>query len=152
MRTLLSIFTLFFTLQSCTINDEDFVPYVEVDGEITLTDINHNSLHNKGFTEITHFNDGRPAGVRGIIIYKVNASTYRAFEKNCSYLPQDPTSTASVDESIFKIKCQNESCLSTFDMSTGQLFTGPASKGLYAYTTSIINGGRTLIIRGQPLQ
>src|SRR5687768_3191972 len=36
------------------------------------------------------------AGVRGIILHKKNSTTYLAFEKNCSFRPNDAGSTVSL--------------------------------------------------------
>ena len=38
-------------------------------------------------------------GVRGIILYRKNATTYLAYERNCSYQPSEACATVDIDAS-----------------------------------------------------
>jgi len=86
------------------------------------------SLQSKGYQYI---NDG---GVRGIFLYRVNSSTYYAFERNCSYHPNDACATVDVDASGLFLK--DSCCGSTFDLS-GNPTGGPAFRPLRKYANFV---------------
>lgn len=90
--------------------------------------------------------DGRyvyiDGGVRGIILYRKNASTYLAYERNCSYQPNSACATVDVHVSTLYMLCS--CCSSTFDLSTGLPTSGPAWRPLQQYETSL--NGSTLTI------
>ena len=69
-------------------------------------------------------------GVRGIIVYRENASTFRAFEKNCTYQPNSACATVNVDASTFFMI--DPCCSSTFNFE-GDPQSGPASRPLRQY-------------------
>jgi nitrite reductase/ring-hydroxylating ferredoxin subunit len=74
-------------------------------------------------------------GVRGVIIYRQNASNYIAYERNCSYRPLDACATVEVDGSnLFMI---DPCCSSLFEFSTGIPQAGPAWRPLRRYATSL---------------
>ena len=93
----------------------------------------------------TYIND---AGVRGIIVYRVNASSYLAFERNCSYRPNDACSTVDVD--ISGLYMIDPCCQSTFSFSNGLPTGGPAWRQLRQYET--ILAGNELIITDEIIQ
>ncbi len=73
------------------------------------------------------------AGVRGIILHRTNANTFIAFEKNCSFQPNDVCATVEVHTSgLFMI---DPCCGSTFTFSDGAPTGGPASLPLRIYRT-----------------
>ena len=81
-------------------------------------------------------------GVRGIIIYRQDASTYLAFERNCSYQPNNACATVNVHSSnlyLFDVCCN-----STFDFSDGSPTGGPAWRPLLQYET-ILSGSELTI-------
>jgi len=86
-------------------------------------------------------------GVRGIILYRVNGSTYNAFEVNCSYQPYEACANVRVHSSGVFLK--DDCCGSTFSPEDGIPTGGPARLPLRRYT--IINSGRTLTITDTPL-
>jgi nitrite reductase/ring-hydroxylating ferredoxin subunit len=103
---------------------------------INLNLAEYQDLKTKGSLEINDI------GVRGVILYKVNESTYHAYEKNCSYHPNDACATVSVDAStLFMI---DYCCNSTFALATGYPTSGPAWRPLRQYETSLT--GQTLTI------
>jgi hypothetical protein len=79
------------------------------------------------------------AGIRGIIIYRENSTTYRAFEQNCSFQPQDACATVDA----FAIYMQDACCGSVFNYD-GQPTGGLAWRPLGEYETSL--SGSTLTI------
>lgn len=88
-----------------------------------------------------------PQGVRGIILYRLNSSTYFAFERNCTFLPNEAGSTVNVDQS--KLFMRDTSCGSTFGFDEGIPTSGPAQFPLRRYR--IIQVGRTLTITDDPV-
>lgn len=88
-----------------------------------------------------------PQGIRGIILYRQNSSTYYAFERNCTFQPNEAGSTVNVDQS--QLFMRDTSCGSFFSFAEGVPTGGPARFPLRRYT--IIQNGRTLIITSVPL-
>lgn len=81
-------------------------------------------------------------GVRGVIVYRVNETTFRAYERNCSYHPNEAGSTVEVHSSNLYIT--DPSCGSSFNLTDGQPTGGPAWRPLRQYRTQVI--GNTLTI------
>jgi hypothetical protein len=88
----------------------------------------YNSLLTHGYQNI---NGG---GVRGIILYRLNSAVYYAYERNCSFQPNDACATVDVDVSGLYMK--DTCCGSTFDFS-GNPTSGPAFRPLRRYATSV---------------
>jgi len=86
-------------------------------------------------------------GIRGIIIYRVNASTYYAFERNCSYQPNQACATTDVHAS--GLYMTDSCCGSTFDFQ-GNPTGGPAWRPLGRYQTLL--SGSTLTITDTVIQ
>ena len=84
-------------------------------------------------------------GVRGIILYRVNASTYHAYEANCSFEPNSACATVEVHSSTLYMFCS--CCSSNFDLATGFPTAGPAWRPLRKYETMV--NGSTLTITDQ---
>jgi hypothetical protein len=76
-------------------------------------------------------------GVRGLIIYRVNASQYIAYERNCSYTPNEACATVDIHAS--RIYMEDPCCGSTFSFSNGQPMGGAAWRPLRRYYTSLNN-------------
>jgi len=81
-------------------------------------------------------------GVRGIILFRVNASKYNAFEINCTYQPFDACSSVRVDQSNLFLR--DDCCGSIFDTDDGFPTSGPATIPLRRYSVSL--QGRILTI------
>lgn len=84
-------------------------------------------------------------GVRGIMVYRENASTYKAFDRAC---PNNPTATCELlradDSKVFMI---DTCCKSQFDWN-GYYLGGPARGVPRQYATALVNG--TLYIDNNP--
>lgn len=81
-------------------------------------------------------------GVRGVIVYRVNSTTYRAYEKNCSFHPNAAGSTVNVHSSLLFL--EDSSCGSTFNFSEGQPTGGPAWRPLRQYRTELVASTLTI--------
>jgi len=86
---------------------------------------------NGGYTEIGSI------GVRGVILYRSSATSYLAFERNCSYRPNEACATVNVDAS--KLFMVDPCCNSSFSFVDGAPTGGVASGRLRIYK-STLNG------------
>ena len=104
------------------------IPYVIVNEQINLTNIQYNRLRQvNGYVYIN-------SGVRGILIIRQNTNRYVAIERNCTYDPAAECATVEVDNSgLFLI---DPCCNSQFDLS-GQVTGGPAAYPLRQYATAV---------------
>lgn len=99
------------------------------------TDLNRDG----GFKDISNLKD---AGVRGIIIYRKSATSFFAFEKNCSYTPNEACATVEVHSSgLFMI---DPCCGSSFSFEDGMPSGGPAWRPLRQYRTQFDGGVLTI--------
>lgn len=72
-------------------------------------------------------------GVRGIILYH-HSNGYYAFERNCSYHPNEAGATVEIDATGLRMR--DPSCGSVFDFE-GRVISGPAWRPLRKYVTTI---------------
>lgn len=92
-----------------------------------------------GHTTISSFN-GQPVGIRGIVIYRENATTFRAFEQTCSFQPYEPSS--NVQPFATYMRCSG--CSSDFNYDGDTMGNGPAWRPLGQYNVSV--SGSTITI------
>lgn len=74
-------------------------------------------------------------GVKGIILYRVNANKFRAFERNCSYQPN--AACATVEVHVSGLYMEDTCCGSVFSMA-GLPQGGPAWRELRQYDAKVI--------------
>lgn len=74
-------------------------------------------------------------GVKGIILYRKNATTILAFERNCSYQPNNACAVVEVHRSTLFMT--DLCCGSTFRWEDGTPTGGPAWRPLQQYHTSL---------------
>ena len=72
-------------------------------------------------------------GVRGIILYRISSSAFVAYEKNCSYTPNEACATVEVHSS--GLFMTDPCCTSSFNFSDGLPTGGPAWRQLRQYRT-----------------
>lgn len=105
-----------------------YVPFTEI--VINLSFPEFVSLRTDGgFKEI---NTG---GVRGIIVYRISETSYNAFERNCSFHPNDACATVNVHNSGLYLT--DPCCGSTFNFSDGNPSGGIAWRPLRRYRTQV---------------
>lgn len=88
------------------------------------------------------------AGVKGLIIYRQNASTYIAYERNCSYRPNEACATVNVNVSTLFM--EDPCCNSQFDFITGNPTSGVAWRPLRKYFSTL--NGTELTITDEIIQ
>lgn len=109
---------------------DDPIPY------LPFTDI----LINLSFPEYTALRvDGGHkeinGGIRGIILYRVSTSLYLAYERNCSYHPNEACATVNIHSSgLYMI---DPCCGSTFSFSDGSPMGGIAWRPLRRYRADL---------------
>ena len=86
-------------------------------------------------------------GVRGIIVYRINAFSFQAYERNCSYHPNDACATVNVHTS--GLYMTDPCCGSNFSFTDGSPTGGQAWQPLRRYRTQV--NGTTLTISDEPL-
>lgn len=104
------------------------IPYVPVNIEIDINNPQFSTLNTNNYAYLNS------EGVRGIIIYKKSRNQYIAFERNCSYTPNQACATVDVHSSgLYMI---DTCCSSIFDFN-GDPIGGPAISPLLRYNTSL---------------
>lgn len=117
------IATLFCT--ACGGYEHPTVPYASVDFTISVGDPNHYKLnHDGGYEYLT-------GGVRGIIVYRLNNYTFKAYDRACPYDWEEPDSWLWVDPSGLMV-CDS-CCGSLFNIIDGTVVSGPARFPLKYY-------------------
>lgn len=92
-----------------------------------------------------YYDDG---GVKGLIIYRQNASTYLVYERNCSFRPNEACATVNVH--ISTLFMEDPCCGSQFDFATGNPTSGAAWRPLRRYFSAV--NGTDLTITDEVLQ
>lgn len=105
------------------------VPNVPFEERINVNDPSYINLRNIGGW-IYH-----PGGSRGLIIYHESTNVYRAYERHCTFDPQDVCSTLEMDATNF-IVSDFDCCGSQFSIANGYVLQGPAVVPMISYPTS----------------
>lgn len=131
------VLLVFVALINCSpeLTDDPIPPATFADIFINLSLPEHLVLNTDGHSK--YFN----GGVRGIIVHRVNASTYRAFERNCSFQPNEACATVGVH--ISTLYMEDSCCGSTFNFN-GDPTGGPAWRPLRQYQT-ILSGNELTV-------
>lgn len=139
-RLLPRAFLLVFLLLCCCSRDlsDDPIPIVPFpDLVINLSFPEYQSLaQDGGYKEVGS------AGVRGVIIYRKNSTTYLTYERNCSYHPNEASSTVDVHSS--KLFMTDASCGSNFSFNDGAPTSGVAWRPLRKYRTELSSTSLTI--------
>lgn len=132
-------FLILLSLVGCTRDLSDdpipIIPFVDVVINLNLPE--YLSLRTDGGNK-----ELSTGGVRGLIIYRVSATSYIAYERNCSYHPNEACATVNVHSSGFFMI--DPCCSSNFSFTDGTPTGGPAWRPLQRYRTQL--NGTTLTI------
>lgn len=109
------------------VSDEAIAPVTFPDMVLNLSLPEYNQLNTQGYKYVG-------GGVRGIIVVKISAQQYNAYERNCTFRPQDPSSTVEVHSSLLYIV--DPVCGSQFRLTDGEPTSAPADRPLRRYHTS----------------
>jgi hypothetical protein len=126
------VLLLSFFLFSCDPNlVDDPIPIVNFDDlVINLSFPDYIELNREGgYKDVSDLG----GGVRGIVLYRISSTAFVAYEKNCSYTPNEACATVEVHSSgLFMI---DPCCASSFNFSDGLPTGGPAWRPLRQYRT-----------------
>ncbi|TAH17534.1 MAG: hypothetical protein EAZ08_13485 [Cytophagales bacterium] len=127
-KLMFALFILLFVFACDNTPVPDPIPFKIVNKLIDLNNLRYQRLKfDGGFA----YEDG---GVRGLIIYRRNATSYLAFERNCPFRPMDACAHLKVDDSGFFMK--DSCCNSVFDFE-GSPISGPAFSPVLRYRVSL---------------
>jgi hypothetical protein len=145
LRSLIGKALLSIVILSCEPDlSDDPIPYVHFnDIVINLTLPEFSGLASDGGYKYVN------GGVKGIIVYRKNSSTYIALERNCTFQPNDACATVEVD--VTNSYIHNDGCCGSQFFFYGRVKTGPAWRPLQQYET-LLSGGNTLTITDQVVQ
>ena len=117
--------------------DDDAIPFLPFsDVYVNLSNPEYFALQQVG--NYVYLNG---EGVKGIILYRAGANEFRAFERNCSFTPNDACSTVEVDGTGLRLI--DPCCGSVFDFD-GEPISGPAWRPLRQYRAEM--GGTEVVI------
>jgi len=125
-------------LAACNSNTDTTttIPLVPVNVQLDLLDQQNKALRfDNGIVAIPPGSANGQGGLKGIYVVRQNATTYLAFERNCTYQPLNSCATVSLDRSsrlFFRDSC----CTSQFNLQ-GLVTAGPATRSLRQYATSL---------------
>ena len=109
-------------------NQENVIPNVNVDFEINLNNPDYLDLSlDGGYVYVN-------GGYNGILIYRENASVYKAFERACTYQPNSDCATIQMD--VSQLFLTDTCCKSQFDFN-GSVISGVAPNNLKQYQSQL---------------
>jgi len=112
---------------SCDKNKKNIIPYVTVDFTIDILSTFYTELTSVGgWVNVT-------GGYKGILIYRLSMDEFLAFDRCCSYNPQDPCEIIEMEES--GLTMIDSCCGSRFLILDGSPIEGPATRMLRQYRT-----------------
>jgi len=127
--------------QSCDPDTSDdpipYVPFQDVVINLTLPS-NIGLASDGGYMYVN-------GGVRGLIIYRKTSTSYIAYERNCTYHPNEAGSTVDLQPQFQRM--YDSFCGSAFRFEDGRPIEGPATRNLQQYQTTL--SGTTLTITDQ---
>jgi len=104
------------------------IPYVPVSIQINLSNPAYFALKSIGGSLAV------TGGSKGIIIYRLDLNTFKAYDRHCPYQPENTCSRVSIENSGLTAK--DTCCSSVFQLMDGSILGGPADRNLVEYKTS----------------
>ena len=125
MKKIALFFILALVCNACGEYVHETVPYRPVDITISMGDPNYYKLnHHGGYLYLT-------GGVSGIIVYRLNDYTFKAYDRACPYDWEDPDSWLWVEPSGLTI--YDSCCGSRYNIIDGTVVNGPSKLPLKYY-------------------
>jgi Rieske Fe-S protein len=113
------------------------VPYVKVNVSININSSPYTGLQTIGGVAYA------TGGNRGIVLYRINATTITAFDRTCTYDLPDNGGIVQAENNGTAV-CID--CGSTYGLSNGNVLSGPSTLGLQLYNTSFNSTTGNLVI------
>jgi len=117
--------SMLFFFTNCNKDPENPVPSVYVDFVLYLNQPSNTNLNAVGGWIYT------TGGSRGIIVYRLSMDTFMAYDRNCTYNPDQASAVVSVESS--GLFASDTSCGSKFVLIDGSVNHGPATVNLRQY-------------------
>lgn len=131
MSRLSTLLLIFLCFTNCESDDQNnLLPYVPVNETINLLNPEFINIQVAGGYAYAS------GGIKGIIIYNVNGSTFKAYERSCPHLLPSACSRMIVEQS-FKIKCPCDQ--SEFNILNGFPLTPNINYITREYKVTVIN-------------
>ena len=125
MKKITLFFIIAFIFNACGVPIHEKIPTVPVDITISLGDANYYKLNQYGgHLYLT-------GGVSGIIVYRLNDYTFKAYDRACPYDWENPDSWLWVEDDGLMI--YDSCCGSRFNILDGTVVNGPANLPLKYY-------------------
>lgn len=105
-----------------------FIPQVPVNVTINTLDPSFQNLNGIGSWSYV------AGGSKGIIVFHAEYNEFKAFDRHCTYLPENSCSQVFIDDT--QLHAIDTCCDSKFQLIDGLPVEGPASIGLQQYNTS----------------
>ena len=128
MKRIFLFFTVAVCIMGCNGYEHQTIPYTYVNFTIYPNDVSYSALnHFGGYMYFT-------GGVDGIVIYRLDYSTFVAYDRACPYDWENPDSWIWVEDNglILHDSC----CGSRFNILDGTVINGPSRHPLKYYRTS----------------
>ena len=128
-KSVISLFILLFLTisNSCNKEEKQWIPNVYVNFQINPNSTEFLDLNLiGGYVYVT-------GGVKGIVIYRENMETFKAYDRACPFDYDVVGSTILVDSSGLVLV--DTLCGSAFIITDGSVIKGPAQRGLKQYRT-----------------
>jgi len=124
------VFFLLITIITCfsCSNSDSYIPVVAVQLQLNTLDPQYQSLNGIGGWSYVE------GGSRGIIVFRSGFNEFKAYDRHCTYQPENSCGQVSITDS--NILAQDSCCSSQFQLIDGQPIDGPATRGLQQYSTS----------------
>jgi nitrite reductase/ring-hydroxylating ferredoxin subunit len=128
MKNWFYIFIISFCFCNCSKEEDANIPLVTVNYTINTNDPAYNAVSTSGTWMYLN------GGSRGIILYRVSAGEFNAYDRHCTYDSGNSCALVSVEAS--NISAKDDCCGSKFLITDGSVIKNPASLPLKQYKTS----------------
>jgi len=128
MKNWLYIIIVSILFTGCSKNEEGTIPLVRVDTTIYTSNPSFNTISVPGTWMYIN------GGSKGIIIYRISNEEFKAYDRHCTFEPNNNCILVSVDDT--NITGVDDCCGSTFILTDGSVTKGPATVPLKQYQTS----------------
>lgn len=131
MNKLISFLFIFLFFLGCESDDQNnLLPYVLVNETINLSNPEFIDLQVPGGSAYAK------GGIKGIVIYNLNGSSYKAYERSCPQIAPSPCSQMTIEKSL-KMKCPCDQ--SEFNILNGTPLTPNINYVAREYKVTIIS-------------
>ena len=122
------LFSTILLFAACKKERKTSIPYTKVDVYIYPSQPLYNKLNMIGGWAYVS------GGYKGIIVYRKDLDTFNAYERACTFDPEE--SCSLVEVTADNLTCVDSCCNSKFRLVDGSILASPATVGLLQYQTT----------------